>query len=72
MRWKNLALAFIVSMSVTQLALAHDRAVKATTPVEVSIYPVTAVTQGEQATFNVYATTSIPSGSARVCTTAMV
>lgn len=61
MRWKNVALALLVSLSGIQLATAENLAIKATTPVEVSIYPVTAVNRGQVATFTVYATSSIPS-----------
>lgn len=61
MRWKNIALALLVSFASIQLAVAEERSIKATTPVEVSIYPVTPVSKGEIATFVVYATSSMPS-----------
>ena len=61
MRWKYLALVFIYSLASFQAVLAEERSVKATTPVEVSIFPVTAVNRGEVATFTVYATSAIPS-----------
>ena len=61
MRWKNIALALLVSLTSIQLAVAEERSIKATTPVEVSIYPVSPVNKGEIATFVVYATTSLPS-----------
>lgn len=61
MRWKNIALALIVSSSSLQHAVAEERAIKATTPVEIAIYPVTTVNKGEVATFVVYANSSVPS-----------
>lgn len=68
MRWKNVALV-LASFSLglpSAFAAEHnhaatDRAVKATTPVEVSIYPVTSVSKGEESTFIVRATSSLPS-----------
>lgn len=61
MRWKNIALALLVSLTSIQLTVAEERSIKATTPVEVSIYPITPVNKGEIATFAVYVTSSIPS-----------
>ena len=61
MRWKIIALAFLVSLSGLQSAVAEERAIKATTPVEVSIYPLTTVNRGELASFAVYVTSSVAS-----------
>jgi hypothetical protein len=61
MRWKIVALVVVISLLVMPRAFAEKRAIKATTPVEVSIYPVTSVDRGQASTFIVRATSSMPS-----------
>lgn len=48
-------------MPCMQVAIAEELAIKASTPVEVSIYPVTTVVKGQQSTFVVRAVSSMPS-----------
>ena len=60
MRWKIVALVLFISMTGMQSAMAENLAIKASTPVEVSIYPLTPVSRGQASTFKVYAESSIP------------
>ena len=60
MRWKIVALVLVLSFSGLQSVGAESLAIKASTPVEVSIYPVTSVSRGEASTFKVLAVSSIP------------
>lgn len=60
MRWKLVALMFLISFSALQSVGAESLAIKASTPVEVSIYPVTSVSRGQASTFKVRAVSSIP------------
>jgi hypothetical protein len=61
MQWKIVALVFMILLSGMQAAVAEKFAVKAATPVEVSIYPVTPVYRGQASTFVVRAVSSLPS-----------
>ena len=61
MHWKIVALVLMTSLSGMQVAVAEKLAIKATTPVEVSIYPLTPVSKGQASTFMVRAMSSIPS-----------
>jgi hypothetical protein len=61
MRWKIVALVLVTSLLGLPPAIADNLAIKATTPVEVSIYPVSSVNRGQASTFTVRATSSIPS-----------
>lgn len=60
MRWKIIALVIFALLSGMQSANAESLAIKAATPVEVSIYPITSVSKGNASTFRVLATSSIP------------
>jgi len=60
MRWKIVALVLFISMAGTESVIAESLAIKAATPVEVSIYPLTPVSRGRASTFKVYAESSIP------------
>lgn len=61
MRWKLIALVIISLQAALSSAVAENLAIKATTPVEVSIYPVTTVERGGLSTFTVRAESSLPS-----------
>lgn len=61
MLWKNVALVLLVLLSGMQAAVAEQLAIKAATPVDVSIYPVTPVSRGQASTFVVRAMSSMPS-----------
>jgi hypothetical protein len=61
MRWKLVALVFFGIIAVMQAAWAENIAVKAATPVHVSIYPEASVVAGSLSTFVVRATSILPS-----------
>jgi len=60
MRWKIAALVLLTTLSGISFAGPENLAIKASTPVEVSIYPVTPVGRGQTSTFVVRAESSIP------------
>lgn len=61
MRWKIVTLAFFSIFFITQAVWAESLAVKATTPVKISIISETSVSAGSVSTFVVRATSVLPS-----------
>ncbi len=61
MQWKTVALVFAILLPGMQAAFADQLAIKASTPVEVSIYPISTVSRGQASTFVVHAMSSIAS-----------
>lgn len=61
MQWKTVTLVLLILLSGMQAATAEQFAIKASTPVEVSIYPISTVSKGQPGTFVVRAMSSIAS-----------